>query len=122
MDSVPSKKVNHARPLKNNAWLAPVLVLLTTCGGADGDPGTQGPDLSGNPGGGLLLVEGLWTDQSGDGVQTALVDLENARAWGLQRRDRQLQAQRHHQNRRCPARDDGGQHRRLPNHGIPTLA
>ena len=45
--------------------MASVLVLLTACGGADGDPGTKGPHLSGNTGGGLLSVEGLWTGQSG---------------------------------------------------------
>jgi hypothetical protein len=63
--------------------------LLIACGGGDGDPGTKGPPLSGNPGGGsggLLDVEGLWTGQSPDGVQTALLVLEDGSAWGLQRR------------------------------------
>ena len=65
-----------------------ILVLLTACGGGDGDPGGKGPNLSGNPGGasgGLLDVEGLWTGQSNDGVQTALVVLEDGSTWGLQR-------------------------------------
>jgi len=65
-----------------------ILVLLTACGGGDGDPGTKGPNLSGNPGGGssgLLEVEGLWTGQSNDGMQTALIVLEDGSAWGLQR-------------------------------------
>ena len=65
-----------------------IVVLLTACGGGDGDPGGKGPNLSGNPGGasgGLLDVEGLWTGQSNDGVQTALVVLEDGSAWGLQR-------------------------------------
>jgi hypothetical protein len=72
------------------AGVLPILVLLTACGGGDGDPGTKGPNLSGNPGGGggggLLEVEGLWTGQSNDGVQTALIVLEDGSAWGLQRR------------------------------------
>jgi hypothetical protein len=66
-----------------------ILVLLTACGGGDGDPGTKGPNLSGNPGGGssgLLEVEGLWTGQSNDGIQMALIVLEDGSAWGLQRR------------------------------------
>jgi len=64
-----------------------ILLWLTACGGGDGDPGTKGPNLSGNPGGGGLLdVEGLWTGQSNDGMQTALVVLEDGSAWGLQRR------------------------------------
>jgi len=71
-----------------SASLLLTLALLTACGGGDGDPGTKGPNLSGNPGGssgGLLDVEGLWTGQSNDGVQTALVVLEDGSAWGLQR-------------------------------------
>ena len=64
-----------------------ILLWLTACGGGDGDPGSKGPNLSGNPGGGSLLdVEGLWTGQSNDGVQTALIVLEDGSAWGLQRR------------------------------------
>ena len=65
-----------------------IVVLLTACGGGDGDPGGKGPNLSGNPGGasgGLLDVEGLWTGQSNVEVQTALVVLEEGSAWGLQR-------------------------------------
>jgi len=71
------------------AGVLPILVLLTACGGGDGDPGTKGPNLSGNPGGGssgLLEVEGLWTGQSNDGMQTALIVLEDGSAWGLQQR------------------------------------
>lgn len=65
-----------------------ILVLLTACGGGDGDPGGKGLNLSGNPGGasgGLLDVEGLWAGQSSDGVQTALVVLEDGSTLGLQR-------------------------------------
>ena len=66
-----------------------IVVLLTACGGGDGDPGGKGLNLSGNPGGasgGLLDLEGLWAGQSNDGMQTALVVLEDGSAWGLQRR------------------------------------
>ena len=66
-----------------------ILLWLIACGGGDGDPRSKGPNLYGNPGGGsggMLEVEGLWTGQSNDGVQTALVVLEDGSAWGLQRR------------------------------------
>ncbi len=71
----------------NSVYLASVLVLLTACGGGDGEPGSRGPNLPGDPGGGGLLdAEGLWTGQSNDGVQTALIVLEDGGAWGMQRR------------------------------------
>ena len=61
-----------------------IVVLLTACGGGDGDPGGKGPNLSGNPGGasgGLLDVEGLWTGQSNDGVFSMQASVFNLAYW-----------------------------------------
>ena len=65
-----------------------ILVLLTACGGGDGDPGSNGSKLSG----GSSELEGLWTGQSNDGMQTALVVLEDGSAYGLQRRGSTLKS------------------------------
>jgi hypothetical protein len=38
--------------LRTPATALRIVVLLTACGGGDGDSGSKGPNLSGNPGGG----------------------------------------------------------------------